>query len=426
MSGRADEAPGGTARRLLRRVTPAPAWRAGRDVRDLLRSAAARHRAAARLRALRAFGSWRMRRAGLTRAAGAREVVGVCLLEHLGDIVAAEPVAGHVRSRHPDAVLVWVVSRRYADLVRHHPQVDAILELGCLTEWIHLRERRLFDRLYDLNLHGRDCAVCHVPLQRPPQERTVTVKNYYDHGCLLDVFCAAAGLPRLAAAPRLHLPPAAEAAAEALSLPPRFVTIHGRSHQDARDWRPERWRALVEALVQEHGVSVVEVGLQSALDRPPRDAAGARTSIAGGADRPAVAGATVAGAAVAGATVAGPVAAEEAAARYVDLCGRLSLAQTAAVVRRAELFVGIDSGPAHLAAAAGVSGVVLLGHYRHYRSYVPYSGPWADGSGADLVRNFDGPAADLPVERVLAAVLRRLDAAGRDRPAGALPDGGRR
>ena len=52
---------------------------------------------------------------------------------------------------------------------------------------------------------------------------------------------------------------------------------------------------------------------------------------------------------------------------------------------------------------------MLLGHYRHYRQYTPYSGDWADGRRATLVRNPSGPVADLPVAPVLAAVSARLD-----------------
>jgi lipopolysaccharide heptosyltransferase II len=46
--------------------------------------------------------------------------------------------------------------------------------------------------------------------------------------------------------------------------------------------------------------------------------------------------------------------------RVVDWTGRLTLMQTAALCREADLFVGCDSGPAHVAAALGVPCVVLF------------------------------------------------------------------
>ena len=45
----------------------------------------------------------------------------------------------------------------------------------------------------------------------------------------------------------------------------------------------------------------------------------------------------------------------------VDLSGRLSLKQLAALTARAKLFIGVDSAPMHIAAAMGTPAVVLFG-----------------------------------------------------------------
>ena len=45
----------------------------------------------------------------------------------------------------------------------------------------------------------------------------------------------------------------------------------------------------------------------------------------------------------------------------VDYCNRLDLRQLAALLKRAALMVGNDSGPSHLASALGVPGVVIFG-----------------------------------------------------------------
>jgi len=47
--------------------------------------------------------------------------------------------------------------------------------------------------------------------------------------------------------------------------------------------------------------------------------------------------------------------------RVVNLVGRVSLRQLAAVLRRARCLVSNDSGPVHLAAAVGTPAVVLFG-----------------------------------------------------------------
>ncbi|MFB3819675.1 MAG: glycosyltransferase family 9 protein, partial [Candidatus Methylomirabilales bacterium] len=87
-----------------------------------------------------------------------------------------------------------------------------------------------------------------------------------------------------------------------------------------------------------------------------------------------------------GASVAltsGPAAAEQAAARRIrdlagvpvlDLSGRTSLAELAAVLAEARLFVGVDSAPMHMAAALGVPVVALFGPSGEHSW-----GPWGEG-----------------------------------------------
>ena len=45
----------------------------------------------------------------------------------------------------------------------------------------------------------------------------------------------------------------------------------------------------------------------------------------------------------------------------LDLCGLTSIQELAAVLKSCELFLGTDSGPAHLASAVGTHGVILYG-----------------------------------------------------------------
>lgn len=59
--------------------------------------------------------------------------------------------------------------------------------------------------------------------------------------------------------------------------------------------------------------------------------------------------------------------------RLRDWTGRLALTQTAALLERADLFVGADSGPAHLAACAGVPSVVLFSGTNQARQWRPWS-----------------------------------------------------
>jgi heptosyltransferase-2/heptosyltransferase-3 len=93
-----------------------------------------------------------------------------------------------------------------------------------------------------------------------------------------------------------------------------------------------------------------------------------------------------------------------------------------ALAARARLFVGNDSGVAHIAAAVRVPSVVVFGS-----SNVAHWRPWSEAP-SEVVREelacqpcpgytcaeFDAPECirRVPVERVAAAVERVLDAAG--------------
>jgi heptosyltransferase III len=55
----------------------------------------------------------------------------------------------------------------------------------------------------------------------------------------------------------------------------------------------------------------------------------------------------------------------------LDLCGRLAVRETAALLGRARLFLGHDSGPMHLAAALGTPGVAVFSARNHPGVWFP-------------------------------------------------------
>lgn len=57
--------------------------------------------------------------------------------------------------------------------------------------------------------------------------------------------------------------------------------------------------------------------------------------------------------------------------RGLNLCGELSLQESLALLARARLMVGVDSGPAHAAAALGVSHIVVMGG-GHFGEFFPW------------------------------------------------------
>ncbi len=86
----------------------------------------------------------------------------------------------------------------------------------------------------------------------------------------------------------------------------------------------------------------------------------------------------------------------------VDLCGRLSPRESAAALLHADLFIGHDSGPMHLADAVGVPCIGLLGSYNRPKMWHPC------GAQTRIIHRMAGLNAIIP-EEVLAAALCALD-----------------
>jgi heptosyltransferase-3 len=299
------------------------------------------------------------------RPARRRLAVAIMTMERMGDIVAAEPIARLARQRFPDAWICWVTQAPYASVPQGFAAIDHVVPVHCLTEALLLQRLRVFDVTWNLHYNGYDCPHCCIPRNDPGVK--LTQQNHYDHGNLLAVQCHCAGLPRLDDSPVVVPPPEAVAAVDALALPPRPIVIHCASVDPTRDWPADKWRELVaRMLAADPTATIVEVGLQPRVIE---------------ADGP----------------------------RQRALCGRLSVLETAEAIRRARLYVGIDSGPAHLAHAVGTPAVLLLGRFLTFARHMPYSGRYASGEGATVL-HADGFAAELTVDEVFAAVRARLAA----------------
>ena len=318
----------------------------------LISSIAWRVRALRRPRRAARFRAWRRGVAGrYTQRLGDTPIVG--LIEHFGDIVACEPVARYLKEKH--GRVAWAVRPPFRELIDTNPHIDSTIECETLSEWMTLRGG--FANVVDLHINRRWCDPTGNEFVKDDHGSGIDRTNYYSHGNLLAIACKSAGLPVLTEGPRVYPSEADRQYLYALTLPERFVAVHATSNQPKRDWQADKWTELQDQL----DLPVIEVGLQSTLG--------------GEAGR---------------------------------LCGTLSLLETAELIRRASVFVGIDSGPAHLANAVDVPGVILLGQYNHYLTYLPYSGGYGDGSTATVLHH-DGPAAELPVETVLVAVQERLE-----------------
>jgi heptosyltransferase-3 len=310
----------------------------------------------------------------LWRVRHRRAPVAIALMDRLGDIVAVEPVTREARGRFAGTPILFVTTPPYAALPTAFAGVDRVLVVRCRTEWMLLWRTGRFRAVLDLHFSDVGCVTCGFTFAKSGPAAAITGESHYRHGNQLRTRRLCAGLPSPdlppnllpppGAGPALRPDPASRRAVDRLGLPAGFVVIHCAASEPSREWPDAQWRALTEVIADRLGVTIVEIGLA------PRAIA---------ADGP----------------------------RRRALCGLLSLLETADLIRRARLFIGIDSGPAHLANAVRTPGIILLGSFRGQARYMPYSGPYETGELGDLLWA-DGQVAGLALATVRAAVERRL------------------
>ena len=268
------------------------------------------------------------------------ERIAIVKLGAIGDVVNSLPFLQRLRAGYPRAEITWILGPAPHALVAGHRAVDRFLVFDARDRatWLGfvraLRALR-FDLVIDLQRIlksgvitrasgaprrlGFDRARCKeaswlfTNLKIPPNANPgVTVEQYLEFADFLE--CP----PRV---PSWDLP--FEPYAAPSDGKPRVVVNVGAS-KPANRWYPERWARVCEGLVEQCGAEVHLTG--------------------GKTDRAEVAEVLHA-----------------CSAPVVDQAGRLTLAQSAGLIRSARLFVGCDTGPMHIAAAVGTPVLALFG-----------------------------------------------------------------
>ena len=271
----------------------------------------------------------------------------IVLLGAIGDVARGLPLAARVRAGYPEAHLAWAVEPRSAPLLENHPALDEHLVFdrrgGTRSFLAFLRRVRSggFDLVLDLQRHAKSGLVSfasRAPVRLGFHRRnakelnwlasTHTIAPVEPRGWKLDQYQRFADfleLPALAPRFDIRLRPEEEARVAALltTATPPFAALFLGSTWESRLWFAAHYATVADALAVR----------------------GLATVLVGGADVTAPATAT----------------AERCARRPLDLTNRTPLRETYGVLARARVAIGPDSGPMHLAAAAGTPVVSLWG-----------------------------------------------------------------
>jgi lipopolysaccharide heptosyltransferase II len=272
----------------------------------------------------------------------------VLRLSSVGDIVLTEPVVAALRSALPDAVIGFTVKKQFRDLVVAHPAIDRVHELdtsssGATASLARELKDAGYSAVVDLHHNLRTLRLARAAsapivtsyrkrelkdavgvrlLRRPFRARRLLVRRYLDA-------LAPLGIDAPTSRPKLYLRDDDGAAAAALLErlgvgPAPFAAVVPGSVWATKRWPAANFAKLASGLASELGLRVVLLG--SAAERELCEDV-VRKSGNG----------------------------------VVNAAGEASLGVTGAVIERARLFVGNDSGPTHMAMALGVPSVALFG-----------------------------------------------------------------
>ena len=298
----------------------------------------------------------------------------VIKLAALGDFVQALGPFAAIRRHHPGATVTLLTTPPFVDLARAGGWFDDIwidsrpkaLNVG---GWMALRRRLRcggFGRVYDLQTSDRSALYFRLFWPGPtPEWSGIADGCSHAHANPRRDFMHTVErqAEQLAVAGIIDVPAGdlswveADVARFAISGPYALVAPGGAAHRPAKRWPTQRFADLA-AWLAERGIKPVLVGGPKEAD-------------------------------LLGAVAVGCPAA-------LDLAGRTSLIDIAALAQGAACAVGNDTGPMHLTAAAGCPSVVLYSHA---------SDPLLCAQRGPRVTIVRRPALDdLPVEEVTAAL----------------------
>jgi heptosyltransferase-3 len=179
----------------------------------------------------------------------------------------------------------------------------------------------------------------------------LTKHNYYERGNLLKGIFDLCDIPyRESLQPKLYL-----GKEKLWDLPAKYWVIHRKSNGADREWQDKHWIALIDQVIATYDISIVEVGASDGL------------------------------------AIKHP--------KFISMVGKTSVVEMANIISEAQFFIGIDSGPAHIANAYEIPGLLLLGTYKNFKNHMPFSGSYEQGR-AMIYHNPAGSSAGIPFETV--------------------------
>jgi heptosyltransferase-3 len=247
-------------------------------------------------------------------------------------------------------------------LLENHPKIEWLIDEPSVLFSMYVTKNHPFDVFYNLHMNDlrSDAFFPGRFLENPKAlELGLTKANYLHHFNLLEVVSQLADLGKLGGYPHIYL----EKGAKNTPVTKPYWVIHRKSNAQMRDWQDSLWCQLLDQIIAENDVHVIEIGVIEPLSYQ--------------------------------------------SPKFQSLVGKTSLSETLQIVRDAEYFIGVESGPAHIANAFRIPALILCGRFVNFDRYNVYSGAYQQDGIAQIVFNSKGTASELTFEDVYAQLPQK-------------------
>ncbi|CAM4116292.1 hypothetical protein EWU23_03380 [Cytophagaceae bacterium 50C-KIRBA] len=280
--------------------------------------------------------------------------IGILMDGDLGDMVASEPILDALHQKFGNVAIYWITEKRYFPLFSLHPLITEMLDeysllvARCLLTW------NPFNHFYFLQLSDfRKDPVFHISLEnKKADDLGIRLNNYYHQFNLLEISSQLADLGIIQGQPRLYV----DDQPLRFDLPKSYWIIHCKSNAGLRDWKDEHWHQLILDAISTWGIHVIEIGMKHPLKL----------------EHP----------------------------QFTSLVGQCNLMETMKLIQGASFFIGLDSGPTHMANAFQIPGLVICGEFTYFKKYMSYSGFYQESKQTKVMFNLHGKAEGLAFDEV--------------------------
>ena len=292
----------------------------------------------------------------------------VIRLDHIGDVVNATLIAKNIKNCYPDAKLTFLINPACKDLLKNNPYIDAIIAFEApwffrnqekkfrLKEFFGLA-RKLHRQRFDLGIDLRG-DLRHIALMSLAGIKFTVGYGITGAGFLLEkkgkffrnrheidrnlhlLNCIA--IKEISCEPKIYTDNHCAYEVEgilkkyALTQADFIALIHTQSTNSAKNWKKGNFIRLANLLKEKLGAKIIFVGAE--IDKKINDEI---IELSGG--------------------------------RSINLSGKLSLLTLHSLCQRASLFIGVDSGPAHIAAASRIPTIILYSATNKKEEWAPKS-----------------------------------------------------